>query len=181
VSTFSNTAADLANDQKKAFLTNNKNLVALLDASGSELFDLISAELALSQDAEDEVSFCGEGLDQKNLFARRVAREDFSREMYKQMCLAFLQLRQRGAVQFSLALTDEAQEELFQLEVDAGCRAPQQVVDAQAQQQSAAEALSAEVKNDWNGAANTSTIAQKKRSRPEYAARLEAMLNEGVI
>ena len=175
-STFSATAANLANDQKKAFLSNNRNLIALLDVSGAELFDLISAELALSSDAEEEVAFFGDGLDQQNAFARKTAREDFSREIYSQMCLAFLQLRQRGAVQFSLALTDEAQEELFQLEVDSGCRAPQQAVDTQ----TVAESLDDIVKRDWN-TLPTSQIQSKKKSDSQYALRLESMLNSGAL
>ena len=111
------TISDLSHKQKREFLGNNRNLIACLDISGEDLFRKISADLALDESAEEAAMFFAEGCDQTHKFARDCAREEFSKAMYQQFCLSFLKLRTRGAVQYSIALPPEAQEELYELEV----------------------------------------------------------------
>src|ERR671923_153272 len=76
----------------------------------------------------------------------------------------------------AIALTPEAEEQLFQIQVDAGCRKPR----PQLREQSAAESLDSEIVADWNtGRLTTEQIRSKKRANPQYGARLDAMLEDG--
>ncbi len=177
---FSKTASDLAFGAKKTFLRENANLIACLDVSAEDLFKKISAELALDDSAEEAVEFYAEGIDQKNQFARDTARADFASSMNQQFCLSFLKLRTRGAIQFSIELTPEAESELYELEVASGCRRSKQAIADEASAQTAAESLDETIKKDWNSLP-TSAIQAKKKANPAYAQRLEQMLNEGII
>lgn len=173
---FSKTASDLAFGAKKTFLRENANLIACLDVSAEDLFKKISAELALDDSAEEAVEFYAEGIDQKNQFARDTARADFASSMNQQFCLSFLKLRTRGAIQFSIELTPEAEAELYELEVASGCRRPKQAAAHQA-----AESLDQEIISDWHGRLRTSEIQAKKKSNPAYATRLTEMLDGGQL
>jgi hypothetical protein len=100
---------------------------------------------------------------------------------YKQICLSFLKLRARGAITYAIVLTPEAAEQEFNVKVDSGRRLPQARINAQAHRQTAVEDLDVEISADWNGRLTTAQIAGKKKSSPEYAARLDQLLNEGIL
>ena|SRR5438046_2741096 len=180
---FSKTVSDISHKAKQQFLNDHKNLIAVLSCGSQDLFDVIAADLMLDKTTENEIAYLAdpELIDQKNPYARDVAREDLLKEFIKQFSLAYLRLRQRGAVGFTIAPTSEALEEEFQLEVNAGCRTPRQAVEAQAAAQTAQRSLDQEIATDWNGGLSTSAIATKKKSNPAYAARLNQMLEGGQL
>lgn len=77
------------------------------------------------------------------------------------------------------ALTPEAAEQEYQVQVDAGCRLQKSAIEAQAQAQTAAEDMDTEIAADWNGRLTTAAIQAKKKSNPQYAERLSQMLDAG--
>src|SRR2546430_16808255 len=174
-------AADISSKQKQRFLRANRNLVACLDIGGEDLFKKIQADLVLDEGAEDQMKAWGEHIDHADLSARKMAQEAFACDAYRQICLAFLRLKARDAIQLSISPTAEARAELFELEVAAGCRLPKQVIAEEAATHQVAEFLDQEISADWNGRLTTTAIQAKKKSNPAYAARLEAMLNEGAL
>ena len=105
----------------------------------------------------------------------------YSSSMNQQFCLSFLKLRTRGAIQFSIELTPEAESELYELEVASGCRRPKQAIAEEAAAHQVADSLDQELSADWHGRLTTSQIQAKKKSNPAYATRLTEMLDGGQL
>lgn len=174
------------------FLAKNRDLLACVRGGPREVMQRIEAELMVDEEAPaavDEVyneltSYSDESepaLHHSNLVVRDAARGMLGLEFFKQVCLSYLRLRQRGAISYAIALTPEAADQEYQLEVDAGCRLPQAVIDRQGQAQTAAEFLDQEIVSDWRGRLTTAQIRAKKQSNPQYAARLDQMCEEGKL
>ncbi|SRR6266566_902333 len=176
-------AADLTYEQKQKFLRANANLIACLDVSAEALFKKISADMVSSDNeaAEESMGLWGKHIDHEDSRARKMAQESFGCDVYRQFCLAFLYLKQRGAIQFSIELTPEAQAELFELEVASGCRRPKQAIAEEAAAHQAAESLDQEITADWQGRLTTSAIQAKKKANTAYATRLTEMLDGGQL
>lgn len=185
--------APLMHAAKNEFLNKNRDLVACVRGGAAEIFERISAEMMLDDEAEEAIGAlhltlsteegdaAGDALTSSNRLVRSYARGTMRHGFYKQICLSFLRLRARGVISYVIALTPEAAAQEFQVEVDAGCRLPQAAIEAQEQQQNTAEDLAAEITADWSGRITTSAIRAKKQSNPAYAARLDQMLEEGKL
>lgn len=173
---------------KEDFLRKNGDLVACGRGGATEIFNRIQADWATDDETEEAMrdkereltvgETVGDALIHSNRVVQSTARAFLQAEAYKQICLSFLKLRQRGAIVYAITLTDEASEQEYQVEVDAGCRLPAQ---RQAQAQTATEDLTTEVTLDWNGRLTTAQIQAKKKLSTQYGARLDAMLNEGML
>ncbi len=174
-------AADISRAQRERWLSANRNLVACLDLGAEDLFKKIQADLVLDEDAEGALEAWGEHIDHADPSARKMAQEALAVDTYRQLCLAFLRLKARGAIQFSLELTPEAEAELYELEVASGCRRPKQAIAEEAAAHQAAESLDQELSADWHGRLTTSQIQAKKKSNPAYATRLTEMLDGGQL
>lgn len=186
--------APIMHKAKQRFLNQNRDLVALVQGGANKLFQAISADMMLDDDAEiaindvyremtdnDVDDFAGNALTHENDLVRSFATGTLEHAFYKQLCLAFLRLRARGAFVYTIKLTPEAAAQEFQVEVDSGCRLPQAAIERQARQQTAAENLDAEITADWNGRLRTDQIRDKKKSNPQYGARFYQLLNEGKL
>lgn len=145
-----NITSELTQAAKDEFLDRNRDLLALTTNGPNDVFKRISASLALNTDAQDNVMFYAnpEVLGQKG-FAGKVARDDFKREMYRAICVAFLKIQQNLVVTFAAKLTPEALTQLEDIEILAGQRPPRPIVPPPPPPATAAEQLEAEVRRDW--------------------------------
>jgi hypothetical protein len=140
---------DLTQKAKDLFLDVNKDLLALTKTGPNDAFKRIAAALALDSEAQANCLLYVDILDQRNQYAREMARDNFRNEMYSSICGAFLRVLKNGAVTFISKLTPEAQEQLEDIEIVAGQRAPRAVVPPPPPPKSAAELLTEEVLTDW--------------------------------
>jgi hypothetical protein len=117
------TTNDLTQAAKNDFLDRNRDLLALTKNGPNDVFKRISASLALNTDAQANVMFYAnpEVLELKG-YPGEVARADFEREMYREICVAFLRIQRNLVVEFAARLTPEAQAQLEAIEVVAGVR-----------------------------------------------------------
>jgi hypothetical protein len=142
------TPNDLTQAAKEKFLDVNRNLLAFTTNGPNDVFRRISAALALDPEAQNDVMMFAPLVDQKG-YAGQVAREDFSREIYKAICKCFIRVQKNLVITFSCKLTPEAMAELLAIEVVAGVREAPAPIAPPAPPKSAQELLSEEVKHDW--------------------------------
>jgi hypothetical protein len=148
------TTTNLTQEAKDLFLDRNRDLLALTRNGANDVFRRISASLTLDPDAQSAVMGCVSASDGTNLldqkgFAGQVAREDFSKEMYRVICQSFLRIHRNLVVTWAAKLTPEALEQLEDIEIAAGQRAPRAVVPPPPPPLTAAEQLEEEVRRDW--------------------------------
>jgi hypothetical protein len=115
------TPNDLTQAAKEKFLDLNRNLLAFTTNGPNDVFRRISAALALDPEAQNDVMMFAPLVDQKG-FAGKIARDDFSREIYKAICKCFLRIQNNLVVTFVSKLSGEALAELEAIEVAAGVR-----------------------------------------------------------
>lgn len=101
-------------------------------------------------------------LNQKGL-AGEFAREEFSRSIYRSICLGFLKIQRNYMVRFATRLTPEAQAQLEEIEVAAGERQP---TPPPPPQKSAEEILVELIKEDWRKLSTDKL--KKKMNDPQY-------------
>ncbi len=142
------TTNDLTQAAKNDFLDRNRDLLALTTNGPNDVFRRISAALALDSEAQDDVMFYADLVDQKG-FSGETARRDFSREIYKAICKSFLKIQRNLVVTFAAKLTLESLEQLEDIEIAAGERAPRPIVPPTPPPLTAAEQLEIEVRKDW--------------------------------
>jgi hypothetical protein len=145
----SNIANDLTQKAKDLFLDVNKDLLAFTKEGPNGCFKRIAAALALDTSAQDDCMLYADILDQRDRYAREQARDDFRNTMFVAISKAFLRVLRNGAIEFVGKLTPEAQEQLEDIEIVAGQRAPRAFVPPQPPPKSAAELLTEEVLTDW--------------------------------
>lgn len=177
------------------FLNRNRDLVACVRGGAREIVECIEAEMTVGEDVEaaeitvnnlyselsdEDSDEAGSALTSSNDLVRIYARGTMQHEFYKQLCLSFLRLTASGTLTYAIALTPEAEEQKYQIGVDAGCIRPH-TIERQVQAQTAAESLDAEIVADWNGRLTTAAIRAKQASNPQYNARLNQLLNENKL
>jgi hypothetical protein len=168
------TTNDLTQQEKNKFLDLNRNMLAYTEKGANDVFKRITAALILDQEAQDDVMMFAPLVDQVG-FAGKIAREDFSREIYKAICKCFLRVQRNGVITFVAKLSGESLTELENIEIAAGEREPRPIVPPPPPPLSAAEQLEAEVRKDWVHLA--SKEIKRKRNNAAYRAmfdRLEA-------
>ena len=174
------TINDLTQAAKNDFLDRNRDLLALTTNGPNDVFKRISASLALNTDAQENVMFYAnpEVLEQKG-FAGQVARDDFKREMYRAICVAFLKIQHNLVVTFAAKLTPEALAQLEDIEISAGERPPRPIVPPPPPPPTAAERLEAEVRRDWIHL-RTSEVKRKLNNKA-YKAEFDRLMNAGEL
>jgi hypothetical protein len=159
------TITNLVEEVRQDFLKRNRDLLALTKAGPEDLMRRVVASLALNSEAQAEVMFWArpELLDQKG-YAGSVAREDFKKEMYLAVCKSFLKVQNNLVIEFVARLTPEAAEQLEDIEIAAGQRAPRAVVTPPPPPKSAKELLEEEVRRDWKHL-RTAEVKKKLNNR----------------
>jgi hypothetical protein len=142
------TTNDLTQQAKNAFLDLNRNMLAYTENGANDVFKRITAALILDQEAQEDVMMFAPLVDQVG-FAGKIARDDFSREIYKAICKCFLRVQRNGVITFVAKLSGEALAELEAIEVAAGVRQAPEPVAPPPPPLTAAEQLEAEVRRDW--------------------------------
>ena len=172
------TTNDLTQQAKNDFLDRNRDLLALTTNGPNDVFKRISAALALDSQAQDDVMMFAPLVDQAN-YAGQVAREDFSREIYKAICKSFLEIQRNLVVAFAAKLTPEALEQLEDIEIGAGQRTPRPLVPPPPPPPTAAEQLEAEVRLDWVHL--RSSEIKRKRNNAGYRAMFDKLMDAGQL
>ena len=145
----SNTANELTQKAKEVFLDSCRDLLALTTDGPNGIFRRIAASLALDPEAQSDCLLYTDILDQKSGYAREQARQDFANSMLVAICRAYLKIQRNGVIQYVSHLTPEAIEQMKNIEVIAGERAPEPVAPPPPPPKSAAELLTEEVLHDW--------------------------------
>jgi hypothetical protein len=114
----------------------------------NDVFKRITAALILDQEAQEDVMMFAPLVDQVG-FAGKIARDDFSREIYKAICKCFLRVQRNGVITFVARISGEALAELEAIEVAAGVREAPAPIVPPPPPLTAAEQLEAEVRRDW--------------------------------
>ncbi|MCU1240577.1 MAG: hypothetical protein JWO71_1303 [Candidatus Acidoferrum typicum] len=172
------TTNDLTQQAKNDFLDRNRDLLALTTNGPNDVFKRISAALALDSEAQDDVMMYAPLVDQPN-YAGQVAREDFSREIYKAICKSFLEIQRNLVVTFAAKLTPEALEQLEDIEISAGARPPRPIVPPPPAPPTAAEQLEAEVRRDWVHL--RSSEVKRKCNNAGYRAMFDKLMATGQL
>ena|ERR1700722_6080863 len=161
------TTNELTQAEKNNFLDRSRNMLAYTTNGPNDVFKRITAALILDQEAQDDVMMFAPLVDQKG-YAGQVAREDFSREIYKAICKCFLRVQRNGVIAFVAKLSGEALAELEAIEVAAGVREAPAPIVPPPPPLTAAEQLEAEVISDYNGAISTDKMRKKFNSNVAY-------------
>jgi hypothetical protein len=170
----SNTIDQLIKEVEDHFLRTNANLLALTKNGATDTVKRMFSALALDQDARDAMKFLGdpEAIEQKNVYARNLARQEFRNELYKRFCAAFLRIQHNYVVEFVSKLTDEALDELEKIEIVAGVRIP---APPPPPQKSAQELLDDEIKHDWVYL-GADKLRKKCNANPAYKKRFDELI-----
>jgi hypothetical protein len=172
------TTNDLTQQEKNKFLDLNRNMLAYTENGANDVFRRITAALILDQEAQDDVMMFAPLVDQVG-FAGKVARDDFSREIYKAICKSFLRIQRNGVITFVAKLSGEALAELEAIEVAAGVRQAPEPVAPPPPPLTAEQQLEADVRMDWKHL-RSSEIKRKCNNRL-YKAEFDRLMAAGQL
>jgi hypothetical protein len=172
------TTNDLTQQEKNKFLDLSRNMLAYTENGPNDVFKRITAALILDQEAQDDVMMFAPLVDQKG-YAGQVAREDFSREIYKAICKCFLRVQRNGVITFVAKLSGEALAELEAIEVAAGVREAPAPIAPPPPPKSAQELLTEEIRRDWVHL-RTSEVKRKLNNKA-YKAEFDRQMNAGEL
>ena len=173
------TTTELTQAAKEKFLDLNRNMLAFTENGPNDVFKRITAALILDQEAQDDVMMFAPLVDQKG-YAGQVAREDFSREIYKAIAKCFLRVQRNGVISFVAKLSGEGLAELEAIEVVAGVRQAPAPAAPKAPLKSKAELLTEEVKHDWVHLP-TAKVRLKMSTNKTYKAEFDRLMNAGEL
>jgi hypothetical protein len=145
----SDTANKLTQEAKTIFQTETRDLLALVRTGPNDVFRRVAASLSLDSEAQTDCLLYADILDQRG-HAGEQARDDFRKAMFVAICKAYLKIQRNGVINYISKLTPEAQEQLENVEIMAGERAPYPVAPPPPPPLSAAEQLEAQVIADYN-------------------------------
>jgi hypothetical protein len=174
----SNTANELTQKAKDLFMQETKDLLAFTRAGSNDCFRRVAALLALDSEAQSDCLLYADILNQKG-HAGEQARDDFRNEMFVAISKAFLKILRNGAIEFVGKLTPEAQEQLENVEIWAGERAPHPVEAPAPPPKSAQEQLEDQVREDWHRLETSKMRA--KINNPAYRAVVDKLMADGSL
>jgi hypothetical protein len=135
-------------DVRNEFLREHRDLLAFTKNGADDVMRRAAAAAALDPQAKQDVLMYASVIDQRG-FAGEIGLADFKREMRRAIARAFLECQKNFVIEFVARLTPEAVEQLENIEIVAGVRAPRPVVPPPPPPPTAAEQLEAEVRRDW--------------------------------
>lgn len=170
-----NIANDLAEATIQRFLSDNRDLIALIkNLSVAELRERLSAAMELNPEYTEDILLYSdpECLSQTG-YAGRVARESFERAMYAGIAKSWLHVHRRGILRFAIKpLTPEAVANIEAIEVAAGERQP---APPPPPPKSSAELLEEEVRVDWKKLP-TDKLRKKINANSAYKAAFDRLM-----
>jgi hypothetical protein len=166
---------------REDFLRCNADLLALTKNGADDVMRRISAALALDEKSQSDVMFYTDTavLEQRG-YAGEVARADFKKELYKATCRGFIKIQHNYVIEFVAKLTSEAQEQLEDIEIAAGERAPRPVEPPPPPPKSAQELLEEQVIADYNGL-STDKMRAKMNSNVAYRETFNRLSESGKL
>jgi hypothetical protein len=172
----------LVESVRESFLRNNADLLALTKNGVDDVMRRVAAALSLDEQSQSDVMIYTDTavLEQRG-YAGKVARDDFKQELYKGTCRAFLQVQHNYVIEFVARLTPEAQEQLENIEITAGQRAPRPVEPPPPPPKSAQEQLEEQVIADYNGALSTDKMRAKMNSNVAYRDTFNRLSESGKL
>jgi hypothetical protein len=138
----------LTQKAKDIFQQESRDLLAFTRSGANDVFKRVAASLALNTEAQTDCLLYADILDQKG-YAGEQARDDFRNAMFVAISKSFLRVLRNGAIEVVGKLTPEAQEQLENIEIWAGERAPHPVTPPPPAPKSVQELLTEEVLLDW--------------------------------
>lgn len=170
--------------QLESFFKTNADLLALTEGGPNAVLSQMKADLRLERSFQEDLEAIGKPADEEgiSLNDQGPTRVMFQHEVYRHLCLSFLRLQVNCVVK----LTPEAEEQLGYLRRMANMSCIDSVMTRQTQQAQQevgieTESLDQEIIGDWKGQLTTAQIRNKKKSNPQYGARLDAMLEDGTL
>jgi hypothetical protein len=155
--------SEAVQEVRTEFLQEHRDLLAFSKNGADDVMRRITAALALDTQAKEDVQFYSGAVDQSG-YAGEVALADFKRELRRSVARAFLECQRNLVIEFVARLTPEAVEQLENIEIAAGQRAPRAVVPPPPPPLTAAEQLEAEVRRDWKHL-RTSEVKKRLHNR----------------
>jgi hypothetical protein len=172
------TISKAVQDVRTEFLQEHRDLLAFTKIGADDVMRRITAALALDTQAKEDVQFYSGAVDQEG-YAGEVALADFKRELHRSIARAFLECQKNLVIEFVARLTPEALEQLENIEITAGQRAPRAVVPPPPPPKSAGELLEEEVRRDWTHL-RTSEVKRKLNNKA-YKAEFDRLMNAGEL
>jgi hypothetical protein len=163
---------------RNEFLREHRDLLAFTKNGADDVMRRVTAALALDTQAKEDVQFYSSAVDQAG-YAGEVALADFKRELHRSIARAFLECQRNLVIEFVARLTDEAREQLENIEIAAGVRAPRPIVPPPPPPPTAAEQLEAEVRRDWVHL--RSSEIKRKRNNAAYRAMFDKLEAAGQL
>lgn len=170
--------SEAVQEVRNEFLQEHRDLLAFTKEGADGVMRRITSALALDTQAKDDVQFYSSALDQSG-YAGEVALADFKRELHRSIARAFLECQKNLVIEFVARLTPEAVEQLENIEIAAGVRAPRAVVPPLPPPLSAEEQLEAEVRRDWKHL--RSSEIKRKCNNPRYRAMFDTLEAAGQL
>jgi hypothetical protein len=174
----STTTNELTQSAKNDFLDLNRNMLAYTENGPNDIFKRITAALILDQELQDDVMMFAPLVDQVG-FAGKIARDDFSREIYKAICKSFLRIQKNGVVTFVAKLSGESLAELEAIEVAAGVREAPAPIAPPPPALTAEQQLEADVRMDWKHL--RSSEIKRKRNNAAYRTMFDKLEAAGQL
>ena len=163
---------------RNEFMREHRDLIAFVKEGADGLMRRITAALALDAQAKEDVLMYTDVLAQPG-YAGEVGLADFKREMRRAIARAFLECQKNLVIEFIARLTPEAVEQLENIEIAAGVRAPRPVVPPPPPPPTAAEQLEAEVRRDWVHL-RTAEVKRKLNDKA-YKAVFDRLMDSGQL
>ena len=155
-------ASEIALRVRADFVKKNSDLLAILDKTPEQVLSVVMAAAELDKTARESVVFFMGGLDQSDVYARKISREDFYNELYRITAKFFCDAMSDGIFKVVMVPTPEADVELTELSYIIGnMKRPA----PPPKPKSAAELLMEEVIADFNGAISTDKMKLKMNNR----------------
>lgn len=173
--------SDAVQSVRNEFLQQHRDLLAFTKEGADGVMLRVVAALALDKQAKEDVQFYTSTMDQSG-YAGEVALADFKRELHRSIARAFLECQHNFVIEFvARRLTPEAVEQLENIEITAGVRAPRPVVSPPPCPKSAQEQLEDQVIEDYNGALSADKMRKKVNSDVAYRETFNRLSNAGKL
>ena len=161
------TISEITFEVKGKFLDSNRDLFACLTNTPEDVFKRVLAAMKLDKALNDDFVFFSEGIGQTG-HAGKLAEEDLAKSLNRAISVCFMRCFANGVIQQAIRLTEEADDQLMQVKIDAGLAQAPAPKAPPTPIKSAQEQLEDEVIADYNGALSTDKMRAKMNNSVAY-------------